>query len=1054
MKLWNVERGEVRLSLRGHDGSVHAVAFSSDGELLVTGGNDNTVKLWNVESGKTLYTFRGHNGPVKAVEFSPDGHRIASGSTDQRVKLWAVNERQLLDTFASHSGGIRSVAFSPDGRSLASGGGDREIKIWHIKRRQVSHTLSGNHADQIFAVAFSPDGDTLASGSDNREVKLWQIGHGQMLLTLSGHTGPIFSVAFRSDGAKLASGSADQTIRLWDTRSGQHLKMLNGHSGHVKSVAFSPEGDLLASGSTDRTIKLWDVERGEVLQTLSGHSGSIFSVVFSPNGNWLASGNADGTIRLWKVEARKVSLLRTLSEHRNWVWSVAFSPDSLQLVSGSADRSVKLWNVRDSMAQRTFDGHTDWVYAMAFSPDGQTLISASRNLTVKQWDVRTGEALHTSGPQAMETHAVAFDSTGSTLASASDENIVTLWDTDTCGVKMNLVLLPNSEWLAYHPQKLVYNASAQGDTSTAVRFNHNLHSVYPLAYYRQELWRPNLASALLSPQPQIKPKRFQLWRDRAVQRIRFWGEGVVGYLRVWEDWGKSQWLLVGGLMSAIVLGFVIILILRRSLDPIDTAKHFFSQAGFQKIDVLSKTILGLHAQDGQRVGIAMYWQAERFMNPEDVVAIIEPYQQKLNGRTRLYLLYTGRGPSSGMLQSIRERLQCETIPLLLSILEKALAIEDCKRVLKDMEEPYLARIDPYTESKPIHDPTWFYGRDEFLDRLPAVLAQGQHVGLFGLRKVGKTSLINLLRQRFAATPTVFIDCQAFSEKAEIYFSEIVSQLHVELRTHGLKRLPRFPSPLDRDTFRQHVINLVERWKQAGRRERFLIILDEIDKFFPRRRALSKEVIWKEYVNLFKVLRGLAQHQQCLVTLVVAYRPDVNRYNIFMPTLEENPMFQSFQEEYLGFLSADDSDKMISEIGLSKEIIWEPEAVRRVFEYCGGHPLVTRFFASYACDEGMLKHIDTARVEATAKDIQMTLRRNEIGNYYAQGVWDLLYEDEQQVLQLICKQGKEGIAESSIPDQLNEALTNMSHFGLITMCDGKFFLSAQLMQTWLQRRIAL
>ncbi len=400
-----------------------------------------------------------------------------------------------------------------------------------------------------------------------------------------------------------------------------------------------------------------------------------------------------------------------------------------------------------------------------------------------------------------------------------------------------------------------------------------------------------------------------------------------------------------------------------------------------------------------------------------------------------------------------EKLGCETIPLLASLLERAVSIHDCKQVLRELEEPYLTRVDPYAESKPIYDPTWFYGRGDFLERLPAMLAQGQHVGIFGLRKVGKTSLTNLLRQRFATSPTIFVDCQAFSDQADIYFGEILSQLQSELGAQGIKDLPPLPSDADGETFRQHVLALFDTWEASGKREPFLIILDEIDKFFPNRDVHESEAILAEYVRFFRVLRGLAQSRQCLVTLVIAYRPDVNRHNLLPPAVGENPMFQSFQEEYLGFLNAADSEVMIREIGLWKDIVWDIDAAQRVFVYCGGHPLITRFFASHACEEGMLKHIDYIRVEETAEEIQTTLRRNEIGNYYKEGVWDLLREDEQEVLELICGCGEEGMAEADIPHRLEEALTNVEYFGLITAKDGKLYLSAHLMQTWLQRRVA-
>jgi hypothetical protein len=493
---------------------------------------------------------------------------------------------------------------------------------------------------------------------------------------------------------------------------------------------------------------------------------------------------------------------------------------------------------------------------------------------------------------------------------------------------------------------------------------------------------------------------------------------------------------------------------RIASTPMGVAEQFFAQAGFAGIELLSDDTLLLSSEDGLLIGMATRWQEAKWDASEHIASILQSHDQKIASEIKLYLVYKGQGPSSETIQSLRQNLRYETIPLLLSMLERALSTHECERVLKELEEPYLTRIDPYDESKPIHDPTWFYGRDAFLNRLPGILAQGQHVGIFGLRKVGKTSLTNQLRQRFLTIPTVFIDCQAFSAQATVYFDEILTQLRAELHSQRIKGLPESAIFPNEDGFRQQFVALFSLWRHTGRREPFLIILDEIDKFFPRREIRNSEEILAEFIRFFRALRGLAQSQRCLVTLVVAYRPEVNRQNLLTPGLGENPMFQSFREEHLGFLSATDSGAMILEIGLWKQIKWDLDAAQRVFHHCGGHPLISRFFASHACEGGTLKTIDYARVEETAEEIRATMRRNEIGNYYKEGIWDLLREDEQQVLGWICQNGKQGALETDIPGDLDEALTNLEHFGLVTSEGGSFHITAHLFHTWLWRRMSL
>lgn len=363
-----------------------------------------------------------------------------------------------------------------------------------------------------------------------------------------------------------------------------------------------------------------------------------------------------------------------------------------------------------------------------------------------------------------------------------------------------------------------------------------------------------------------------------------------------------------------------------------------------------------------------------------------------------------------------------------------------------------AQPDPYADFKPIHDPDWFYGRDELMGRLPGILSEGQHVGVFGLRKVGKTSLIKQIQQRFLKTPNIFIDCQGFPSKSIVYFNEILSQLKNYLKKHWIIDVIHDETVYDSDDFRKQFLKLFDLWLKFNHQEPFIIIFDEIDSFFPKKEIANSESTLMEYVKFFKVLRSLAQTDQCLVTVVISYRPNVNRYNLITPTVGENPMFASFHEEYLGFLTKEESTKMILEIGLWKYIYWDKEAAERVFYYCGGHPFITRHFASFTCNRGKLKKIDLNQVEKSAQEMIKSFYKNEIGNYYKESVWVLLNKDEQQILSILVQENEHLFDESEIPFELYEALSNLEHFGLVTNHQGKLCITSNLFYLWLQRRL--
>lgn len=287
-------------SLTAHTEWVNSLAISADGETLVSGSADKSIKIWNLKTGALKTTLSLHSDVVNSVAISPDGKTVVSGSKDGTIKIWNLPTGTLKATLTRSEARVDSVVISPDGQTLVSGGGDNKIKIWNLQTGELKHTLNG-HNKSVMALAISSDGQTLASGSADSTIKIWNLQTGDLKNTLTNHKDVIFAVAISPDGKTLASGSYDRTIKIWDLQTGDLKNTLTEHRYAVSSVAITPDGQTLASASWDNTIKIWNLQTGALKTTLTGHSDLVYTVAISSDGKTLVSGSKDKTVKIWRI---------------------------------------------------------------------------------------------------------------------------------------------------------------------------------------------------------------------------------------------------------------------------------------------------------------------------------------------------------------------------------------------------------------------------------------------------------------------------------------------------------------------------------------------------------------------------------------------------------------------------------------------------------------------------------------------------------------------------------------------------------------------------------
>ncbi|MGB0383595.1 MAG: CHAT domain-containing protein [Ardenticatenaceae bacterium] len=504
--------------LGNHWAAIRSVAFSPDGNMLVSATEAGNLHFWDLSRPDLdVQSVSGHPKGITVAAFASDG-TLASGGADGRIRLWDLTgsepTSEASEVLADDLGPIKSLAFSPPSTPplLAAAGDASTIQIWDLNPKKL-HFVLPNHEATVNSVAFSSDGKMLASGDAKGKIYLWDLASppaasvtpqsaqnatngmpngtlqpASQVITptheLPQQASDVLSLAFSPDGRWLATASEESIILIYDLSDLNADPIeLNGHTRGVASLEFNSDGTKLASASWDLTGRLWDLSKGPAQATsdaLRGHADYVYAVAFSPDGEQLASGSLDWVVRLWNLpkgdqagSSKMTSAAPISLDHdQQKVWSVAFSADGKHMASGSDDGQVRLWP-SEVISNPTLEptlllGHQEWVESVAFHPDGQMLASASGDKTIRLWDIN-----HPTTPIATLTgheegiRSVAFSPDGNTLASGSYDNRIRLWDIT------NITNLQAESTVLARQEELVLSVAFSADGKTLASANED-----------------------------------------------------------------------------------------------------------------------------------------------------------------------------------------------------------------------------------------------------------------------------------------------------------------------------------------------------------------------------------------------------------------------------------------------------------------------------------------------------------------------------------------------------------------------------------------------------
>jgi WD40 repeat protein len=386
---------------------MNALAFSSDGEALITGGT--LIESWNVASAEPIAIAGQPRDPLRALALSPDGKIAALADNRNRLRLVEIaSGKTLFDREFPCRGGI---AFSPLAKLLAVAPADNTIALWDIatlldsKKPFAAEPAARLRCEgRVDAFVFSPDGKRLATVEDGKVARIYEVASKRVPLTIKPSGRRLYAVAFSANGKLLATAgeqpiyrhgeenaTVPQSVGLWDSFAGKELAIHADLRELAYTVAFHPNGKSLAALHLPAVAK-------------NPPSGSIKLLDSAPT----AVEDRMGTIRLWDVgfvreKYRFEDPVRRKNAERATAWMIgtsqaeaaAFSPDGW-LFAAPGPGGIVVFETASGQPRLRLGGHLREITALAFTPDARTLISTSSDSTALIWDVtglRTGKKM-------------------------------------------------------------------------------------------------------------------------------------------------------------------------------------------------------------------------------------------------------------------------------------------------------------------------------------------------------------------------------------------------------------------------------------------------------------------------------------------------------------------------------------------------------------------------------------------------------------------------------------------------------------------------------------
>ena len=329
-------------------------------------------------------------------------------------------------------------------------------------------------------------------------------------------------------------------------------------------------------------------------------------------------------------------------------------------------------------------------------------------------------------------------------------------------------------------------------------------------------------------------------------------------------------------------------------------------------------------------------------------------------------------------------------------LRAALADGGAKTFLNTLEVLYYGQANLFDAKNALIDDRFFFGRDAILTTIGQAIKRDEHILISGTRKVGKTSVLNILRQHLADHPVCLVDLERFDRNREEWPGEFFRLIIEAVDRWARIEHEEWPFELTPPaTGSELTRQLEERFDYLGGNpagQRVVVMLDEIERVFPKK---GEAAATRRWIQASGALRSLAQSQRRYVVVIGAdLRAAANREND-LGNGETNPFFSFFQEIPVSLLDHQSTEAMLRKLANASGVdAVAGDLIDKLFSLSGGHPLLARLIAA----ETFRKRRATARMDLT--DLYAGLdsldNTDSVGSFIRSNLWEPMTPAEKEV----------------------------------------------------------